>query len=672
MSERDILAQARDFLTRAQSNDSENHKTWADDVKFARLGQQWPDKIKARRQSEQRPCLTVNKLGPVIRQVVNDARQNRPAIKVLPQDDKADPATAEVMTGLIRNIEQTSNADVAYDTAIDAAASGGFGYWRVNLDYASEVSLDSLAKAGPEAFSQDICIKRVLNPLSIYGDPDSTQADSSDWMRAIVLDKMSESQFKRRYPKAKVSSFDSSEWQGCPDGWKSDNEITVAEYWVRDEQTVMVVGVQQPDEGGQLGELVVMRVEELEELQKERLAAQLPPLETVNEPRPIKTFKVKQHIVTGVEVLESKDWPGQFIPIVPVYGDEVVCDGKRHFRSLICDARGPQEQYNFWVTQATELVALAPRQPYVGPKGAFKSDQGKWTTANTASHAYIEYDGPVAPSRQAPPSVPASDLQLALKASDDIKAVTGIYDASLGARSNETSGKAIIARQREGDVSTFHFIDNLSRAIRHTGRIILDLIPKVYSTPRIVRILGEDGTPQNRQINQQFEAQGQNGEALTRIHDFSAGRYDLAVTSGPSFTTKREEAASQMIELIRAYPAAAPVIGDLLAKNLDWPGADEIADRLKMMLPPQVQGQSPQAQQAQNIINQQGQKIAQMEQDKSLDAGKLQVEQFKAETDRMEAMANSQENIQRIVIQTLQQFLGPQLGASQGMGMGQA
>lgn len=658
----DTIKSARDFLSRAQSNETTNRKNWKADVEFARMGKQWPEGIRKRRLTESRPCLTVNKLAPVIRQVVNDARQNRPSIKVLPQDDKADPETAEVMTGLIRNIEQSSNADVAYDTAIDAAASGGFGYWRINLDYASDISLDAIQAGGlgTEAFTQDLCIKRVINPLSIYGDPNSIEADSSDWMEALVVDKLSEAEFSKKWPKAAKSSFDSVEWQDCPDGWKTDKEITVAEYWVREEVVIPVIAIQMPpsvDEAGGVtpGDVVVMPLEQWQKLEKEGQQG-----EHVAGPRPVKSYRVTQHTITGVEVLETKKWPGQYIPIVPVYGDEVIVDGERFFRSLIADAKGPQEMYNFWVTQATELVALAPRQPYIGPKGAFRSDQAKWSTANTASHSFIEYDGPAAPQRQAPPSVPAADLQMSLTASDEIKAVTGIYDASLGARSNETSGIAIRQRQKEGDVSTFHFIDNLSRAIRHTGKILLDLIPKVYSTPRIIRILGEDGTPENRQINQQYAAQDDAGQQVMRIHDFQSGRYDLAVTTGPSFTTKREESAAQMIELIRAYPAAAEVIGDLLAKNLDWPGADEIADRLKKMLPPNLQD-GPNSQ----LVEQNRQLASentQLKQDKAISAGELQVKQFEAETERMRAAneAITPQQIQALVVQTVQQLLTPQ------------
>lgn len=189
---------------------------------------------------------------------------------------------------------------------------------------------------------------------------------------------------------------------------------------------------------------------------------------------------------------------GKYIPIVPVYGDEVYLEGKRHFISLTRWARDPQQMFNYWRSASTELVALAPKAPFIGPKGAFKTDANKWATANATSHAYMEYDGQISPQRQAFAGVPAGVLQEALNASDDMKSTMGIYDAALGNRSNETSGRAIMQRQRESDTATFNYIDNLSRAIRHAGRIIVDLIPKVYNTERIIRVIHEDG--QNEQV----------------------------------------------------------------------------------------------------------------------------------------------------------------------------
>lgn len=662
MSDADILKEAREAFQRAYDYEIVNRREAREDIEFARLSRQWPRQIEKQRLRERRPCLTVNKLAPVIRQVVNDARQNRPSIKVLPKDDKADIETAEVISGLIRNIEQTSNADVAYDTAIDQAVSGGFGYWRIDLDYAYGEAPSDLKDAGVELFEQDICIKRVANQFSVYGDPDSTAADSSDWMRSFVVEMVPHKEFKRKHPNAKMTDFSAEAWQGIEGQWRTDTAVMVAEYWKREETTKLVIGVQTENE------VTIMPVADFRKLQKDD-----PTIEAVTQPRPVKCCKVTKYLITGAEVLETEEWPGTFIPIIPVYGDEVIFEGNRHFRSLIRDAKDANQMFNFWRTAATELVALAPKAPFIGEEGAFSVDPQKWATANTASHAFIEYKkGGNPPQRQEFAGVPAGALQEALNASDDIKAITGVYDASLGARSNETSGRAIQVRQREGDVSTFHFIDNLTRAIRHTGKVIIDLIPKVYSTPRIVRILGEDGKPQTVKVNQEpdeNEAQ-ENRDAAIRIHDLRVGRYDLAVTSGPSFTTKREEAATQMIELIRSYPDAAPIIGDLLAKNLDWPGADEIAKRLEKMLPPGVRddetgGIPPEAQQQiqqmAQAIQELGQRLQEAESKHGIDAAKVEVDRYKAETDRLQAtqQAMGPVEIQAIVMQTLHDLLSP-------------
>jgi hypothetical protein len=353
-----------------------------------------------------------------------------------------------------------------------------------------------------------------------------------------------------------------------------------------------------------------------------------------------------------------------------VYGDELNIEGKRYFMSLIRDAKDAQQMFNYWRTASTELVALAPKTPFIGPKGAFDVDQDKWATANVVSHPYIEYQGPVPPQRQPFAGPPAGALQEALNASDDMKAIIGMYDAALGARSNETSGRAIIARQRESDVSTFNYVDNLSRAIRHAGRILVDLIPKVYSGPRVVRVLYEDGrndmVPVNQPLppemlqKQQREAKEQ-VEDIVSIYDLTTGKYDVTVSAGPSFTTKREEAATQMVEFVRVFPQAAPMIGDLLAKNLDWPGADDIADRLKSMLPPhlqkdgnpmveqltmQMQQMDGQAKQAVQVLQQQLQQMAQeLEAAKSgqqADALSVQMDAKKLEIDTMNAQVNAQ------------------------------
>ena len=573
----DIVKEAREAFGRCSDAETDNRRAASESIKFGRLGQQWPEKIEKQRADEGRPCLTLNKMPAFIRQVVNDARQNKPSIKVHPADSGADPATAEVINGLIRNIEYTSNADVAYDTATECAVSGGFGYIRVGLDYAYD-----------DSFEMDITIDRVSNPFSVYGDPNSRAADSSDWDVAFVVDKLSKTQFEYEYKGKRKVDWQDTDWTALKGtDWHSDDSVMVAEWWTREKVDKPIV---------MLSDGSVRDRTDLETNEELQVLLQAGAIQVVQE-RVTKSCKVTQRIISGVEVLKTTDWLGRFIPIIPVYGDEFDIEGKRYFRSLIHNAIDAQRMVNYWRTTSTELVALAPKVPFLGPTNAFNTDINKWNTANTKSHPFIQYDGTQAPIRLPLDSGPAAGaLQEALNASDDMKAIIGLYDASLGARSNETSGVAINARQREGDVSTFHFIDNMSRAIRHTGRIIIDLIPKVYNTARVVRVIGEDGSQQAKTVNQEAPAtdkkgnpvKDETGQAVMAMHSLTAGKYDLTVTTGPSFTTRREEAAAQMTEMIRALPAAAPVLGKHLAKNLDWPGADDIAEELEAMSQPQI------------------------------------------------------------------------------------
>ncbi len=546
-----ILAQARADFARAREAGREDRQAAAEDLRFARLGEQWPEAIRRARELEGRPCLTLNRLPAFIRQVVNEARQNRPAITCHPVDSAADPATAEVLNGLIRNIEQSSDADVAYDTALDFAVTCGFGVLRI-VARPSEGGSEDL----------DLAIERVADPFSVWGDPDSLAADSSDWDVAFVTRQMDRRAFAARWPQAEAVDFEDEDQAGAGGPRReAGGQVRLVEFWRREAVERSLITLSDGQE---------MEAQVFEARRPFLEAAGLAP---VGPPRTAPGVRVVQRILSGAAVLETVDWPGRFTPLVPVYGEEIRVDGRRRLRGLVRDARDAQRMFNYWRTTSTELVALAPKAPFIGRKGAFDTDQAKWTTANSQTHAFIEYDGPEPPHRQPFAGVPAGALQEALNAADDLKSIMGLHDASLGARSNETSGKAILARQREGDVSTFHYIDNLSRAIRHAGRVLIDLIPRVYSTQRMVRILGPDGAPALVQVN---GAEGGGG----RVFDLGVGRYDLTVRAGPSFASRREEAASQMIELIRAYPPAAPLIGDLLARNLDWPGADEVARRL--------------------------------------------------------------------------------------------
>jgi len=612
--------------------EADNRNEALDDLKFARLGEQWPDDVIQKRKLEGRPCMTYNRMPTFIRKVVNDGRQNKPSIKVHPCDDSADTQTAEIINGIIRNIENSSNSEVAYDTALDFAASCGIGYLRVDVQYSHD-----------DAFDLDIFIERISNPFTVYGDYRATSADSSDWNIAFVVDAIDEKEYKKRYgDKAKVS-FDSDAYIGMPDEWRDGDKVIVAEYWVRKETE------------NEIAKLSDGRIVDVEWLNAEvdglKGTTNKDALAQYNvrviSTRKATSYEVCQYIMSGAEILEENDWVGKYIPIIPVYGEELNIEGKRHFRSLIRDAKDAQRNFNYWRTTTTEMVALAPKAPFIGAVGQFDTDADKWAAANAENAAYIEYDivpGAPPPMRQGFAGVPAGALQEALNAADDMKSIIGIYDASLGARSNETSGRAINARRAESEVSTYHFIDNQARAIKHTGRIILDLIPHIYNKARIVRVMGEDKKTQTVPVNQPQ----QQPDGTSQVYDLTVGKYDLTVNVGLGFQTKREEAAYGMTELVRSYPMAAPIIAPHLAEAQDWPGADKIAEELRM-LSPQAQQGNPQVQQAEQAIQQlqaqlqQAQQVIQsMQTDKSLEAQKLEIDKFNAETNRLKTQKEIQ------------------------------
>ncbi len=648
-SDDDLLLKARKAYTKAVEWWADNKESAKSDLEFARLGKQWPDKVRETRERKRKPCEEFNKMPTFIRQVVNDSRQNKPAIKVHPQDSGADPETANVINGLIRNIETTSDADVAYDTAIEHAVGQGYGFWRINIAFASD-----------DTFEKDIVVERIMNPFTVLGDPNSEAADSSDWNVAFVATKIPKDDFEAEYPDATRTDWD-TDFHDCSD-WVEGDDVVIAEWWTREKVKSKIVAL---SDGSTLSlKAYEQRAEEL----------MFMGVEAVGEPRETETYKVTQRIINGAEILKTIDWPGKYIPIVPVYGDEVIdAQGKRHFRSLIRDAKGAQRSYNYMRSEGMYLLALQPRVPFVGKKGAFDVDEN-WSKVNQEDVPFLEYEGADAPQRQPPPQGSQAVMQEALNANDDMKSIIGIYDASLGARSNETSGRAIMARQREGDVSTFHFIDNLSRAIRHGGRILLDLIPKVYSTERMIRVLGEDMQPANVQIapGAQQQPQQEPGmqevpqlSGITRVFDITAGKYDLTVSAGPSYTSRREEANQMMTEMIQAYPDGAPILAPRIMKNMDMPDADKIAEEFQALNPAAQQPQVPpevqqQMEQMQQTIQQGGEQMRQMAQENqqlkmqmaskagdhqvkaqelTLKERELGIKEFEAQTSRMQAAA---------------------------------
>jgi len=642
------VQQCLDEYKKAEEAFQHNKETALEDIKFALLSEQWDQRDRSERMADGRPCLTFNKLSAFVRQIVNDARENKPSIIVHPVDDDADPETAKVMSGIIRNVEVISNADIAYDTAIQQSVSGGFGYARVNIEYTHD-----------DSFDKDIIIERIINQFSVTPDPDSTSADGSDWNKCWVTDRIPKDEFKSKYPKAKKTNWTND----YHDDYVNDDGVWVCEYWVREESDRVICLYSDGtifDENDLKNHDLVALIEGLG-------------LQKVDQ-RTVKSHKVTQYIMSGAEVLETNEWAGKYIPIVPIYGEEIIVEGKKYYRSAVHNSKDAQKNYNFWRTTSTESVSDNSKTPYVGEEGSFV-DTNKWSTANRKKWAYLEYKkGMMRPTREPYAGIPAGAIQEAMNSADDVKATMGMFDASLGAQGNETSGRAIVARQRQGDTSTFHFIDNSTRFIRQLGKVVIDLIPKVYTGDRIVRVLGEDNkVPQNVRIGQsqdtdpsEGEGQQQEGFNVARVYDLTIGKYDLVVDSGPSYTTKRMEAATQMTEMIRAFPQLMQVAGDILANNLDWPGAHELAERMKLLLPPQLQDKNPELQQMQQqmqLMQQQAQaataqlqgEIEKLKADKGIEIEKLKIDAFSAETDRLKVVQTTMtpEQVQALATQTV-------------------
>jgi len=565
-----VIAEALERFKLTEEAESDIRRRALEDLQF-RSGEQWPTEVKASRSLDGRPCLVINRIPQFINQITNDQRQNRPAIRVHPVDSMGDVGTGKTIQGLIRHIEYNSNADVAYDTAFESAVTGGFGYFRVVTDFVD-----------PEGFDQEILIKRVRNPFSVFYDPYASEPDGSDANFAFIVDDLSADEYKMKYPDSDLASGDIWEATGntAPD-WVGEKFARVAEYFYKETKEVELL---------LLSDGAVIEKGKLDEYAQKVLAEQGPIDITIVKERVSQVPVVKWCKINGCEILEETTWPGKYIPIIPVYGSELYIEGKKTLEGIVRNAMDSQRMYNYWASAETEAIALAPRTPFIVAEGQIEGYEQEWRTANTRNHSYLPYkpttlDGNPSPPPQRNSFEPAVQAitQARMLASEDLKSTTGIYDASLGAQSNETSGIAIQRRNVQAQTSNFHFIDNLTRSLRHAGRVLVDLIPKIYDTERAARIIGDDGEQKIVTVNGPTE---DNGKPV--LYQLDAGKYDVTIDAGPSFASKRQEASQSMLELSKSAPALMSVAPDLIVKNLDFQGAQELAERLKKTVPPEL------------------------------------------------------------------------------------
>lgn len=665
MSDQTVLDTALKRYARAKEYWSEFRRRAVEDLEFSNPAdpKQWDEAAVRMRKSgnQPRPCLTLDHTNQYIAQVVNDARQNKPGLSFLPSTGGARIEVARALDGLARHIEYRSRAQIAYDTAIESAARIGLGWISLNPEVVD-----------PVMNHQEVRVCRHHDPLAVIPDPDWTEPDGSDMRYVFVESSLPREEFRAQWPDA-----DESAWEGGNDlsGWVTKDTVRVCDYYSIEERSENLLIVESPD-----GLRQSIREDEL---QAEH---------TVVSKSRQKTRRVVVRTITSAHVLEEAEFPARWIPVVPVIGHELWIQGKRHLSGMVRRMREAQKAYNYERTAWVEAVALQPKAPFLVDAESIEGHEDSWSKLNRENLAYLPFNArdhegnalPM-PQRMAPPALPTAFAQGAAAADSDIQAAVGMYRASIGAPSNEKSGRAIMARQREGDVANFHYVDNLSRSIEHVGRIMLDMIVRLYDEPREARILGADGMSKPVKITPDGDPYAVNGDQTT-INP-GTGTYDVRVKSGPGYTTLRQEAADALTEMMGRSPQMAAVVGPVWAQMQDWPEADKLAKALLAMSPPPVQqalqdgsqGQDDperlkaqlqqleqQSQAMSHAMEQATQQLAQLKAEaegKRLEhvarAAEIEIREYEAETKRLQVMGAgmSVEQVQTVVMQMLHDLM---------------
>jgi hypothetical protein len=590
-TDKEIFNECRERLRIATEAENENRAKGIDAQKF-RDGFQWPDDLYNQRKIDKRPSLTINHTNTFVRRVVNNMRQERPRIKVHPVGDGADVAKANVISGLIRHIENISNASVAYDTGGESAVTIGWGYWRVMSDYLA-----------PDSFDQELKIVPIRNTFTVYFDPTSVMPAGEDAEWCILTYKMRRQDYAREYPDA-----DNVEFQRTGNGdemaeWETKEEIRLAEYYrVRKDSDTLY----------QMSNGMALFEDQIEELSADLKAAKVvkvkgPGGKVVSRPtvrRSVEWFRLNGQEVVDKRTRTEDPLPDQWIPVIRCEGNVIDLNGTVRRKGMVADLMDPARMYNYWRTMETELLALAPKAPFIVAAGQLDGHP-EWKDANQKPYSALVYEPAFVeqpdgskqvlppPTRMPAVPVPAGAVQAAQGAQQDLMAVAGMpHDPVADVPGAAISGVALQRRQALSDISHYQYYDNQTRAIAHTGKILLQLIPFYYSTARMQRIIGEDGVPQMVGINQQTQGVGPDGVALQAVkNDLSVGRYDVVMDTGPGYETKRLEGAESMVELLKT-PLAEPIVkvgADIVVRNMDFAGASDLADRLAPMSPQGMQ-----------------------------------------------------------------------------------
>jgi hypothetical protein len=566
-------AEQEDFMATALKRFDAARTGWHDIREAAKIdmravnvkGGQWDPGVKAAREAAGRPALECNELQLYVQRVVNQARKDRPQPKVSPGDDDATEEAATFLEGRLRHIQYASQADVAYDGAVEGATTGGFGFYKITKEYS-----DSGARNGKPTMNQEPRIKRILDPMAEYPDPACMEPDFSDaryWFSRQWKDRKA---FRKEFGVEPISfDGDSSE------DWSKEDQVCIAEYWHVEEDSRRFVALRdgRQDYADELGEFDE---------------------EAVLNEREVIQRKVICSLIDGEKVLQEDPWEGQWIPRIPVLGRETVVDGKRLLIGIVRFAVDSQKLKNAYKSGIADSIQSATLAPWIGVKGTFKDP--RWKDAHVRKYAYVEYEpvtinGSLAPApTRNTYEVPIQALAAAaLQETDDIKRAVGYSDAISSPSKDKLSGVAVMRRTDQADLTNFHFEDNLVRSQWHCARVVMDLDIALADTPRVLKHRHEDGTTKSQAVTMPDEdgnLQSVKGHPDNETLRIDIGRYDVAVVSGPSYTTKIEEELDRLISILQTDPQAFPVYLDVVFKLMGYP---ELEERAKLTLPPQIQ-----------------------------------------------------------------------------------
>lgn len=580
--------------------DRHNREAALDDLNHI-SGNQWDDDVRRAREGTGRPVLTVNKLPQFINQVAGDIRQAQPAIEPVPSDANTAQILTDIMSGIIRQVEYQSKAAGVYAWGSQCQIACGIGHWQIVTEYADDTTFD-----------QDIRIKRIMDPLSVVWDSGAVELDRSDAMECFVTELIPEERFERLFKTESLpNDFQPAPESGSFMNWRNTTDKTVrvaSHYWK--EETKKTIGLAV---GGRVVEL-------------DGIPEALWQTMGIQRVRKVPAFKIMHAKLSGDGYLEEpKEIAGKHIPIVPVIGNEIVVDGTVIRHGVIRFAKDPQRLYNYYRSAQAELIGVQPRAPYIGTAEMFKGLEGMWSKANSTNFPYLPYNpdtnAPGArPTREAPPQGSPAMSEERQTAENDLYGTTGIYPTSLGQKSNESSGRAILAREKQSDTGSYIYQDNFKNAsMVRTGEILLDKIPRVYDTERVIRILGDDGMEKMAQINV-VRNDPFHGQVI--VNDLSSAKFDVRVKVGSAFASSREQSREMLSELMSGNPALFDKFGDLFFETLDGPVASKLTARAKKTMPAEIVGEGG-MQQAPNPV-----------QDK---AAMLQLEKLSADVEKIKA-----------------------------------